>query len=154
MLQRIAGVPLCGWAAGVFFFLENKENAMCVSSPAVRYVFPSAAILSHQGRKGKQVPLAAAPVFRYHHSEKPETDHRGKGSPMSRIFFFSGPCGCGKTSLADAWAKHLVRQEHKTVYVIHGDDFHSGFVEPEDKGDFFADGQPSDTWPSGRAWTW
>ena len=64
---------------------------------------------------------------------------------MSRIFFFSGPCGCGKTSLADAWAKHLVRQEHKTVYVIHGDDFHSGFVEPEDKGDFFMDGQPSDT---------
>ena len=64
---------------------------------------------------------------------------------MSRIFFISGPCGCGKTTFTDAWAKHLVRQDRKTVYVIHGDDFHQGFVEPEDKDSFFVDGQPSDT---------
>ena len=63
---------------------------------------------------------------------------------MSRIYFISGPCGCGKTTFTDAYARHLVRQEHKTVYVIHGDDFHTGFIEPEDKGDFFVDGQASD----------
>ncbi len=63
---------------------------------------------------------------------------------MSRIIFVSGPCGCGKSTFADAYARHLVRQDHKTVYVIHGDDFHRGFTEPEDKGDFFADGQASD----------
>ena len=63
---------------------------------------------------------------------------------MSRIFFVSGACGCGKTTFADAYARYLVSQEHKTVYVIHGDDFHRGFVEPEDKGNFFVDGQASD----------
>ncbi len=63
---------------------------------------------------------------------------------MSRIYFISGPCGCGKTTFTDAYARHLVRQERKTVYVIHGDDFHTGFIEPEDKGDFFVDGQASD----------
>ncbi len=63
---------------------------------------------------------------------------------MPRIIFVSGACGCGKTTFADAFAGYLVSQEHKTVYVIHGDDFHRGFVEPEDKGDFFVDGQASD----------
>ena len=63
---------------------------------------------------------------------------------MARIFFVSGACGSGKTTFADAYAKHLVRQEHKTCYVIHGDDFHRGFAEPEDKGDFFVNGQASD----------
>ena len=63
---------------------------------------------------------------------------------MRKIIFISGPCGCGKSTFADAYARHLVRQEHRTVYVIHGDDFHAGFVEPEDKPDFFVDGQPSD----------
>ena len=61
-----------------------------------------------------------------------------------KIFFISGPCGCGKTTFSDAYARYLVRQNHQTVYVIHGDDFHQGFVEPEDKPDFFADGEPSD----------
>ena len=63
---------------------------------------------------------------------------------MRRIIFISGPCGCGKSTFADAYARHLVRQEHRTVYVIHGDDFHAGFIEPEDKPDFFVEGQPSD----------
>ena len=63
---------------------------------------------------------------------------------MSKIVLISGACGCGKTTFADAYARHLVRQEHKTVYLIHGDDFHHGFIEPEDKGDFFRDGQASD----------
>ncbi len=63
---------------------------------------------------------------------------------MSRIIFISGACGCGKTTFADAYSGYLVSDKHKTVYVIHGDDFHRGFVEPEDKGDFFEDGQASD----------
>ena len=63
---------------------------------------------------------------------------------MPKLIMISGACGCGKTTFADAYARHLVRQEHKTVYLIHGDDFHHGFIEPDDKGDFFADGQASD----------
>ena len=63
---------------------------------------------------------------------------------MPRIFFVSGACGCGKTTFANAFSRYLACKEHKTVYVIHGDDFHGGFVEPEDKGDFFVDGQASD----------
>ena len=64
---------------------------------------------------------------------------------MSDIYFFSGPCGCGKSTLADAYAKHLVnRCGKKQVYVIHGDTFHAGFVETDEKGEFFRDGQPSD----------
>ncbi len=52
---------------------------------------------------------------------------------MQHIYFFSGPCGCGKSTLADAYAKHLVNQGlRQQVYVIHGDDFHGGFVEAED----------------------
>lgn len=63
---------------------------------------------------------------------------------MPKIIFVSGACGSGKSTFADACARQLVQQEHKTVYVIHGDDFHRGFVEPEEKGDFFVDGQASD----------
>ena len=49
---------------------------------------------------------------------------------MSSIYFFSGPCGCGKSTLADAYARYLVSQcGSKQVYVVHGDDFHQGFVE-------------------------
>ena len=48
---------------------------------------------------------------------------------MSNIYFISGPCGCGKTTLTDAYAKHMVKdEERQQVYVIHGDDFHQGFV--------------------------
>ena len=60
---------------------------------------------------------------------------------MSKIIFISGACGCGKTTFADAYSRYLVSKDHKTVYVIHGDDFHKGFVEPEDKGNFFVNGQ-------------
>ena len=63
---------------------------------------------------------------------------------MPKIIFISGACGSGKSTFADALARHLVRQDHKTVYVIHGDDFHSGFRKPEEKGDFFVNGQASD----------
>ncbi|MDC7293393.1 ATP-binding protein [Butyrivibrio sp. DSM 10294] len=64
---------------------------------------------------------------------------------MPKIIFVSGPCGCGKSTFVDAYARHLVDKDRKTVYVIHGDDFHGGFVEPEDKGDFFVNGEASDS---------
>ena len=63
---------------------------------------------------------------------------------MPKIIFVSGACGSGKSTFCDALARRLVEREHKTVYVIHGDDFHRGFVEPEEKGDFFVGGQASD----------
>lgn len=64
---------------------------------------------------------------------------------MSNIYFFSGPCGCGKTTLANAYAKYLVNKNgRKQVYLIHGDDFHAGFIEADNKGDFFVNGQASD----------
>ena len=53
---------------------------------------------------------------------------------MSSIYFFSGPCGVGKSTLADAWAKSLVGGGcARQVYVIHGDDFHAGFVETSER---------------------
>ena len=63
---------------------------------------------------------------------------------MAKIIFVSGPCGTGKTTFTDAYARFLVSGTSKTVYVIHGDDFHAGFVEPENKGDFFVNGEASD----------
>ncbi|WP_029231382.1 AAA family ATPase [Butyrivibrio sp. VCB2006] len=63
---------------------------------------------------------------------------------MAKIIFVSGPCGCGKSTFVDAYARHLVDENKKTVYVIHGDDFHAGFVEVEDKDSFCVDGEASD----------
>ena len=63
---------------------------------------------------------------------------------MAKINFITGPCGTGKSTFANAYARHMVNKSGKTVYVIHGDDFHEGFVEPEYKGDFFVDGEASD----------
>ena len=63
---------------------------------------------------------------------------------MPKIIFISGACGSGKSTFADVYARYLVRRDHKTVYVIHGDDFHGGFVETEEKDNFFVDGQASD----------
>ena len=50
----------------------------------------------------------------------------------------------GQSTFTDAYARHLVSESGKSVYVIHGDAFHAGFVEPENKGDFFVDGEASD----------
>ncbi len=53
---------------------------------------------------------------------------------MSRIYVFSGPCGCGKTTLSEAYAAHLVdTDEARQVYLIHGDSFHQGFVETKQR---------------------
>ena len=75
---------------------------------------------------------------------------------MRKITLISGPCGCGKTTFADAYARHTVRKQHRPVYVIPGDQFHCGFVEPEEKGDFFTDGQASDRvlWESILLFNW
>ena len=51
---------------------------------------------------------------------------------MRNIYVFSGPCGCGKSTLSQAFAGHLIQTgERLQVYVIHGDSFHQGFVETE-----------------------
>lgn len=48
------------------------------------------------------------------------------------IYIFSGPCGCGKSTLTEAYARRLIQHEERLqVYVIHGDDFHKGFIETE-----------------------
>lgn len=76
---------------------------------------------------------------------------------MANIYFFSGPCGCGKSTLADAYAKHLVNEGgKKQVYLIHGDDFHDGFVEAYQPEEFFVDGQASDAlaWESILQFNW
>ena len=65
---------------------------------------------------------------------------------MASIYLISGPCGCGKSTLTDALAQYMVKVEKRSqVYVIHGDDFHQGFVTRayEDK-EFWADGQATD----------
>lgn len=49
---------------------------------------------------------------------------------MNSVYVFSGPCGCGKTTLSAAFASQLVEDgERMQAYVIHGDDFHRGFAE-------------------------
>ncbi len=65
---------------------------------------------------------------------------------MAEIYFISGPCGCGKTTLTDALAKYMVKVEkRRQVYVIHGDDFHQGFVlRAYEEGSFWEDGQAAD----------
>ena len=73
------------------------------------------------------------------------------------LYVFSGPCGCGKTTLTNAWARKLVNEgKRRQVYVIHGDDFHAGFVEPDRKGAFFEDDQAADfcEWPEILKFNW
>ena len=52
---------------------------------------------------------------------------------MAKIIFVSGPCGCGKSTFTNAYAKHLVDKNRKTVYVIHGDDFHAGLHKADSR---------------------
>ena len=63
---------------------------------------------------------------------------------MAKLIFVSGACGCGKSTFADTYGKYLVEQSGRTVYIIHGDDFHRGFIEPKDKGDYFFSGETSE----------
>lgn len=44
------------------------------------------------------------------------------------IYLFSGPCGCGKSTLAKAFAEKRAEDTGRAAYIIHGDDFHAGFV--------------------------
>ncbi len=50
---------------------------------------------------------------------------------MKHIYVFSGPCGCGKSTLTESYANHLIENGKLQVYVIHGDDFHRGFKETD-----------------------
>ena len=61
---------------------------------------------------------------------------------MANIYLFSGPCGCGKTTIADAFAK----QHASTAYLIHGDDFQAGFLTPE--------GADGPSWPEILHFNW
>ena len=61
---------------------------------------------------------------------------------MASIYLFSGPCGCGKTTLSTAFAEQL----GQPVYVIHGDDFQAGFITPD-----AADGP---AWPEILRFNW
>ena len=48
------------------------------------------------------------------------------------IYVFSGPCGCGKSTLTEHFARRLIETPAlNQVYVIHGDDFHKGFIETD-----------------------
>jgi len=58
---------------------------------------------------------------------------------MANIIFVSGPCGCGKTTFTNRYAKYLVECKHNPVYVIHGDDFHSGIIELKDTDCVYVD---------------
>ena len=63
---------------------------------------------------------------------------------MGNIYFISGPCGCGKSTLTDALANYMVKVEkHTRVYVIHGDDFHHGFVGMYEEDAFCREEQDS-----------
>ena len=45
------------------------------------------------------------------------------GERMANIYFISGPCGCGKSTLTDALTDYMVKVEKQPrIYVIHGDD--------------------------------
>ena len=70
---------------------------------------------------------------------------------MRNLYVFSGPCGCGKTTLAKAFAQSLVDGGGaRQVYLIHGDDFHAGFVEADRGGRAYYD----DAEPSGAFLPW
>lgn len=50
---------------------------------------------------------------------------------MSKIIFISGPCGCGKSTFSKLYSEHMAQLEKKPLYIIHGDDFQNGFIEPK-----------------------
>lgn len=63
---------------------------------------------------------------------------------MASIYLFSGPCGCGKSTLASAFARNLQRP----ACIIHGDDFQSCLVQPEDVS------IPGPTWEDVLRFNW
>lgn len=62
---------------------------------------------------------------------------------MNSIYFFSGPCGVGKSTLSDLFAQRLA-SDGRQVYLIHGDDFHASLFLPEDQSCFTEDGNIRD----------
>lgn len=47
---------------------------------------------------------------------------------MANVYLFSGPCGCGKSTLASAFARSL----QLPSCIIHGDDFQAWLIQPDD----------------------
>jgi len=71
---------------------------------------------------------------------------------MRHIYLISGPCGCGKTSLAKAFAEHLVNEGgRRQVYLVHGDSFHAGFIEAPQNGGCTSEGLE---WPDILRFNW
>lgn len=60
------------------------------------------------------------------------------------IYLFSGPCGCGKSTLSKAYAEKHAAETGRQAYVLHGDDFHAGFA-----GDV-----PTLSWPEILRFNW
>lgn len=72
---------------------------------------------------------------------------------MKKLYIYSGPCGCGKTTLSNAWAQHLISSGVRNqICVIHGDDFHASIAEtdrsvgPDCPGFLY--------WPDSLAFNW
>ena len=55
---------------------------------------------------------------------------------MPKIVCVSGPCGAGKSTFSRLLSRRMAEEGRKTVYLIHGDDFHAGFVDPEEREPF------------------
>ena len=71
---------------------------------------------------------------------------------MPNIYFFSGPCGCGKTTLSNAFAKHIIDDLCKNqVYLLHGDDLHDGFIDSETSHE---DTEPKLNWYETLKFNW
>ena len=47
---------------------------------------------------------------------------------MGSLLCITGPCGCGKSTLAGVYAEMRMHSGAGQVYVIHGDSFHRGFA--------------------------
>lgn len=62
---------------------------------------------------------------------------------MNDIYFFSGPCGVGKSTVSELFAKRLAQQGH-TACLIHGDDFHASVHAPREEDCFTEDGSIRD----------
>lgn len=62
---------------------------------------------------------------------------------MNSIYFFSGPCGVGKSTASELFTGKLISCGRQ-VCLIHGDDFHASVFLPEEQSCFTEDGNIRD----------